>query len=475
MSFISFAQNYEDVLLWRVLQHVPQGFYIDVGANDPELHSVTKAFYDHGWHGINIEPMPSYGPTFQAQRPRDINLNAAAGASSGSITLYDIPAINGWASTDAAVAARHRAHGHQVVEHQVPLLTLADICRQHVQGPVHFLKIDVEGFEADVLRGMDFELCRPWIVVVEAIMPNSQDSNHEQWEALITAHRYQFAWFDGLNRYYVADEQQALLAPLQCQPNVFDDYLSHHLDKAWQRGKALDQQLAQTTKQAQAADQRSQQLKQDVERSQQQNNQLEQQLHQAAEQAQARAQELEHALDYGAQLELEVRRRDQLLSECQRQLEQLASQAQHDLQQAASRAQALEQNLHQSAAWGSDLERRLLAVYASSSWRITAPLRWLLRRGEHSLPQQARRAALDALRRSVRWLTSRELLRRALLPLLLRSPRLNALVSRSLLVIKQGGGPAAGAADVPHLLRELPCSARKVLADLQQAHHTHTE
>ena len=80
MSFVSYAQNFEDVLLWRALGHVKNGFYIDVGANDPELHSVTKAFYERGWYGINVEPLAQYQPAFLQQRARDINLCVAAGA-----------------------------------------------------------------------------------------------------------------------------------------------------------------------------------------------------------------------------------------------------------------------------------------------------------------------------------------------------------------------------------------------------------
>jgi FkbM family methyltransferase len=415
MSFISYAQNYEDVLLKRALADVPAGFYIDVGANDPELHSVTKAFYDQGWRGINIEPMPSYRAAFLEQRPRDINLNAAAGAASGEITLFDIPAVNGWASTDAEVARGHRAEGYEVVEHRVPLLTLAEICRQHVQGEVHFLKVDVEGFEADVLRGMDFTLCRPWIVVVEAIMPNSRDSNHASWEALVTGHGYQFAWFDGLNRYYVADEHAALAERLRVQPNVFDDYITHHLDKAWQRGSALSKQADAAWDMA-----RQQEL--------------------SAQQAQARAAELEQSLMFVT----------------------------GQLRQSEARAQSLEANLHQASEWGKEMEQTLLAVYASSSWRITAPLRAIMRRGERSLLNIARRRARGAVRRSARWISSRQWLRRALLPILARFPAVGQRVTRLLGVLKHGN-IATEAGNVPHLQRELPQSARQVLADLQRA------
>jgi hypothetical protein len=41
----SYAQNFEDVMLWRALGHVAQGFYIDLGAHDPVIDSVSHALY----------------------------------------------------------------------------------------------------------------------------------------------------------------------------------------------------------------------------------------------------------------------------------------------------------------------------------------------------------------------------------------------------------------------------------------------
>ena len=55
-----YAQTHEDVLLWRALHNVQHGFYIDIGAHDPTALSVTRAFYEHGWRGINVEPDPQY-------------------------------------------------------------------------------------------------------------------------------------------------------------------------------------------------------------------------------------------------------------------------------------------------------------------------------------------------------------------------------------------------------------------------------
>ncbi|WP_323140219.1 FkbM family methyltransferase [Massilia phyllosphaerae] len=245
MPFLSYAQNNEDVLLWRAIGDVDpaSGFYIDVGASDPVEHSVTKAFYDAGWRGINIEPLPAHAAAFAEQRPRDLNLAIAAGSAEGSLTLYDVPAVRGWASPDPAVAAMHRAAGHAVAELTVPVRPLAAVCAEHVRGPIHFLKIDVEGFEGEVLRGMDFGRWRPWVLVIEATLPNSRATCHQGWEHLVTGHGYRFAWFDGLNRYYVAPEHAALLRHFGVQPNVFDDYISYHLERAWEATRRSQQAL----------------------------------------------------------------------------------------------------------------------------------------------------------------------------------------------------------------------------------------
>src|SRR5438105_3464493 len=98
---ISYAQNGEDILLHRALHDVKNGFYVDVGAWDPTLDSVTKHFYDRGWRGINIEP----GQIFQklaAERPEDLNLNIAVSDRSGLVELYESPANSGLSSLEIA-------------------------------------------------------------------------------------------------------------------------------------------------------------------------------------------------------------------------------------------------------------------------------------------------------------------------------------------------------------------------------------
>jgi FkbM family methyltransferase len=223
MTFISYAQNFEDVILWRALKHVKDGFYIDVGANDPEVDSVTKAFYERGWRGINIEPLLLHYVDLKRDRARDINLNCAAGDAVGEINLFECD-VRGWATADASTIERLTDSGHVGKLHRVLVTTLTNICSQNAPNEIHFLKVDVEGFEVEVLAGMDFERYRPWIVVVEATKPNSNEETHQQWEGMLLASRYQYAYADGLNRFYVANEHLELLSALKYPPNVLDNF-----------------------------------------------------------------------------------------------------------------------------------------------------------------------------------------------------------------------------------------------------------
>ncbi|WP_250265845.1 FkbM family methyltransferase [Rhodovastum atsumiense] len=209
-------------MLWRALKHINQGLYIDVGAADPDHDSVTRAFHERGWQGVNIEPAPDHFAALARARPQDVNLRCLAGAASGQGVLHHF-AGTGLSTTNASYAAAHTAEGRVAELLHLPVRTLADICAECVSGDIHFLKIDVEGAEADVLRGMDFTTWRPWIVVVEATEPDRPTESWQGWNPLLTDNHYQFAWFDGLNRFYLAVERAgALEHAFHTPPNVFD-------------------------------------------------------------------------------------------------------------------------------------------------------------------------------------------------------------------------------------------------------------
>jgi FkbM family methyltransferase len=244
MAFISYAQNYEDVMLWRALKDVPRGFYIDVGAQDPDADSVTRAFYERGWSGINVEPVARYHQLLCRARPRDINLLVAAGAEETEREFFEIP-DTGLSTLDPKIAATHADAGWTASRRRVAQRRLADIWTEHVTGQVHFLKIDTEGSEADVLQGAGLSVHRPWIVVIEAVAPLTQIPEHDKWERLLTDAAYAFVYFDGMNRFYLASEKAELRDRFAAPPNLFDDFMRVTESKALQEVAALRQRGTQ--------------------------------------------------------------------------------------------------------------------------------------------------------------------------------------------------------------------------------------
>lgn len=221
MSFVSYAQNFEDVMLWRALRHIANGTYVDVGAQDPVVDSVSKAFYEHGWRGVHVEPVPFYAERLRRDRPDEIVLQAALGESVGTLALTIIPGT-GLSTAVQEHAQRHHEAGFAAEETHVPMLTLASALDMLAGRDVHWLKIDVEGFEESVLKGWDSTALRPWIMVIEATVPSSSETEYAHWDPIVLAAGYRFVYFDGLNRFYVAEEHAELAAAFATPPNVFD-------------------------------------------------------------------------------------------------------------------------------------------------------------------------------------------------------------------------------------------------------------
>lgn len=248
MTFVSFAQNFEDVMLYRALKHVRHGFYVDVGAQHPTVDSVTKAFSLMGWRGVNIEPVKHWFDMIEEDRPYDVNLNVAVGEA-GNLTFFEVSGT-GLSTTDAELAARYRTEGRQVNEHTVRAVPLDDILDTQGVAEIHFLKVDCEGAERAALASCSFESVRPWIVVVEATEPNSQVSTAWQWESLLTVKGYVRAYNDGLNLYFVAQEHKELLGAFDLPPNVFDDYERARDKEAHEQRVSIHLQAHHLTEQA---------------------------------------------------------------------------------------------------------------------------------------------------------------------------------------------------------------------------------
>jgi len=150
---VMFPYEAENPLKEEFFGHSRRGFYVDVGANDPDKMSVTRALYERGWRGINIEPVPDLFGRLRERRPRDLNLNLGISNRSGHLAFYKCTGDYKWSTFSAAQAENLRREGLRLAERPVPVATLAGVCERHVTGAIDFLKIDAEGHDLKVLRG----------------------------------------------------------------------------------------------------------------------------------------------------------------------------------------------------------------------------------------------------------------------------------------------------------------------------------
>jgi FkbM family methyltransferase len=221
---LSYAQRFEDFHLWRCFEGQRQGFYVDIGGGHPVYDNVSFAFYLAGWRGIVAEPNPALAALSRAVRQRDRLHEGLCGAQAGEATLYLQREFHGLSTTiveHAETAAKEVGRAAEAVT--LPMTTLAALCEQHAPASFEFLKVDVEGAEADVLRGADFTRFRPKVIIVEAIKPISLKPAWDEWEPLLGKHGYAYVWDDELNRYYVAEEARALAAKLTGGPKWYAD------------------------------------------------------------------------------------------------------------------------------------------------------------------------------------------------------------------------------------------------------------
>jgi FkbM family methyltransferase len=229
MTFTSYAQNFEDVILRRALRGVERGFYIDIGAQDPVLHSVSLAFYELGWRGVHVEPISAYAAALRSARPDEEVIEVAISAQDGTMPFFEID-NTGLSTGDQAIADRHASAGMTVNRVRARSTPLARILDRYADRDIHWLKIDVEGMELAVIESWPPSPVRPWIVLVESTEPLTQKPSYTGWEPRLLALGYEFVYFDGLNRFYVSLEHPELKSCFGPGPNIFDGF---GLSSAW--------------------------------------------------------------------------------------------------------------------------------------------------------------------------------------------------------------------------------------------------
>jgi FkbM family methyltransferase len=234
---LSYTPNLEDVLLRRCFRDIEAGFYVDIGAHHPTHASVTRSFYDAGWSGINVEPGAEIA-ALRVERTRDVNIEAAVADFEGESVFWVHDSCTATSSLTEAVVPRVAEVAGDVIPKTVKVTTLNSIIERHAAGRnIHFLKIDAEGAEDAIVRAADWKRHRPEVIVIESTEPFTTIRRNEAWQDILQKHNFTFAYFDGVNDFWVRNESTHLLEHFKVPINVLDGYQLYNweLDSLRQR------------------------------------------------------------------------------------------------------------------------------------------------------------------------------------------------------------------------------------------------
>jgi FkbM family methyltransferase len=187
---------------------------------------LTYFFYQRGWRGVNLEPVPWRQRELKTARPGDLNLALAAWDSNG-----EIPYFEGALAGDDVVctfsprrAADYLAQGLALCERKAPVRTIGSLAEELEIEPPDFLVIDAQGAEEPVIRGIALDRWRPRVFVITASALEAVEASRRPWDLLLQARGYLPAAFNGVSRFYVRDDLGHLRARLEVPVSVLDRF-----------------------------------------------------------------------------------------------------------------------------------------------------------------------------------------------------------------------------------------------------------
>jgi FkbM family methyltransferase len=183
--FISYSQHADDYLAWQILGKRTVGFVVEIGAFDGIHLSNSYALENLGWKSLCIEANPKLFAPLKSNRPRSSCISCAV-VDSEDLTevefmIEEIGVLSGVSIDIADVKNRYKRRGLEFKRPdkiKVRALTLNNILYSEgiVPSQIDLISIDVEGYELNVLRGLNIDYYNPGLFIVEA---NTEEQANE--------------------------------------------------------------------------------------------------------------------------------------------------------------------------------------------------------------------------------------------------------------------------------------------------------
>ena len=200
-----YSQNGEDFLLDEVFKDKKSGFFVEVGCIDGKRFSNTLTFEERGWMGLCIEAHAGYIELLRRNRPNSIICHCAAGEKDEDDAIFYANARGSLSTLDRSKESYFREkYGEYFTgfeEQRVPKRRIDTLFREHGIGEIDILSLDIEGYEVEALKGIDFRYYKPLVLVIE-----SDSSEHEiQIDSMLIPNGYTKSVRIACNIFYFLD------------------------------------------------------------------------------------------------------------------------------------------------------------------------------------------------------------------------------------------------------------------------------
>tara|TARA_B100000787_G_scaffold82042_1_gene60461 strand:- start:37 stop:666 length:630 start_codon:yes stop_codon:yes gene_type:complete len=157
----------EDLFIQNYFKNKPKGFYVDVGCYHPLQGNNTHLLYKKGWSGINFDINHYSIKLFNFLRKRDLNIHSGISRKKSKLTMYYRKEINMLNTLDEKIAKVHFRNGYKKKNIQVNTLNFFLSKKLKKLNKIDFINIDVEGYELDALKSLNFSIYKPQLICIE--------------------------------------------------------------------------------------------------------------------------------------------------------------------------------------------------------------------------------------------------------------------------------------------------------------------
>ena len=191
-----FPPDVEDDLKDEFFSGKRDGYFVDVGANDPKNMSQSWQLEQKGWRGVLVEPQPRLAQKLREQRQAAVFACVCSSPeNAGEMLKFQVSGIHSSLDLNFFVAGMRK---QEIIE--VPARTLDDILIEaKAPIPIDLLAIDVESHEIEVLNGVTLTRWRPRLIVIEDLAFDTRLHRY------LRSHGYKWVRRTGLNGWYVPD------------------------------------------------------------------------------------------------------------------------------------------------------------------------------------------------------------------------------------------------------------------------------